>query len=231
MAEQKIARENVSDVVFDTLRQEIISGVYKAEDRLPSAAKLSGQFGVSIATIKLALNRLKVLGLIEIKNGLGSFVLNFDPHRYLDQVTDFFYSENDIAAVTEFRLSFEPLIAELAMQNAREENFCNMEALLNKMDEATQKKDFNLHGNLDYQFHLEIAKATQNIMFVLAYELIGKICRKHTIILNELYHQKAEQGKEDVHWRLYRAIREKDYEVCRECYAEMLWYLIPEGTR
>jgi GntR family transcriptional repressor for pyruvate dehydrogenase complex len=226
MAIEKIIKQNVSDTVFETLRQEIINGSYRSGDRLPATAKLSEQFGVSVATIKLALHHLSALGLIETRTGQGSFVLAFNPYQYLNQVSDFLLTENDISDVTEYRLYFETATAELAMMNATDENFQKMELLLRQMDECRPKKDAAMQGDLDYQFHLEIARATQNSIFLLVYELVEKICHKHTIILNERHYKETVNLKAgtDVHWRLYRAIKAKDIKMCRKCYMEMLNY-------
>jgi len=232
MAIDKIMKQNISDAVFGTLRQEIINGVFKAGDKLPSTAKLSEQLGVSVASIKLALQHLSAMGLIETRTGQGSFVLAFDPYQYINQVSEFLLNENDISDITEYRMYFETAIAELAMNKATEENFRTMESVLHQMDEASHKKDIVLAGELDYQFHLEIAKATQNSIFVLAYTLISKISLRHTTIMKEIYEKRAVHQKSsgDVHWRLYRAIKAKDLKTCRSCYKEML-YFKPAGKQ
>jgi GntR family transcriptional repressor for pyruvate dehydrogenase complex len=226
---EKITKKNLSDTVFQALRQEIISRRFKAGDKLPSMAQLSEQFGVSIATIKIVLQRLNALGLIQTKTGQGSFVLTFDPNQYLNQMSDLLKSENDITDIAEYRLYTETAIAELAMKKANKENFKNMENLLHRMDEAIKNDDIALHGELDYQFHLEIAKATQNSIFLHAAELVKKVLFKHTVALNEQFFKKTEKQRQgvDVHWRLYNAIKAKDVKECRKCYVEMLNVLEP----
>jgi GntR family transcriptional repressor for pyruvate dehydrogenase complex len=229
MAIKKITKKSVSDTVFQALRQEITNKNFKAGDMLPSMSKLSEQFGVSVATIKIVLQRLSALGLIETKTGQGSFVLTFNPDQYLNQMSDFLQSDNDITDIAEYRLYMETAIAELAMKKATKENFNNMENLLNQMDEAIRNNDIKLHGELDYRFHLEICRATQNDIFLHAYELVEKVLFKHTVVLNERFFKKTEkqrQGK-DVHWRLFNAIKAKNIQECRKCYIEMLNVLEP----
>jgi GntR family transcriptional repressor for pyruvate dehydrogenase complex len=224
MAIEKIKKKNISDTVFQALREEIIHRGFKTGDKLPSMARLSEQFGVSVATIKVVLQRLSALGLIETKTGQGSFVLAFDPYQYMNQMSDFMLSENDINDIAEYRYYIETAVTELAIRNATEENFKNMEDLLNQMGEAARNNDIKRHGELDHQFHLEICKATQNNIFVLACELEEKILFKHTVALNEQFFKKSAEQRpnEDVHWRLYKAIKAKDIEGCRKCYKEML---------
>ncbi|WP_010253395.1 FadR/GntR family transcriptional regulator [Treponema primitia] len=226
MGFEKIDRQSVSGRVFSSLRQEIINGAFPGGSRLPSAAQLGEQFGVSVASVKSALQKLAALGLIEIKNGQGSFVLDFNPNRYLEQLSDFFLTDSDITQITEFRLFLEMAAVKLAISRGTEENFSRMEELLRRMDQAALANDMELHGKLDYEFHLEISRATGNNVFVLVYEVTRKMFRQHTTILNEKFFKKAIVQKEgdDVHWRLYRAIREKDLKTCRACYVEMLYF-------
>ena len=232
MAIKKIKKQNVSDAIFGSLRQEIINGVFRVGDKLPSTAVLSEQFGVSVASIKLALQRLTAIGLIETVTGQGSFVLAFDPYKYLNQVSEFFLNESDISEMTEFRMYFEMAIVELAIKKAGKENFRNMENILVKMDEAMKNKDINLAADYDYQFHLEISKAAKNSIFILAYELFGKISLRHAAVMTETFEKQTERekGNKDVHWRLYRAMKDKDLKACRSLYEEMLYFKTPGKT-
>ena len=220
---EKILRQGRADMVFSALRGEIMNGAFHTGEKLPSAGSMSRQFGVSIATIKAALQHLAALGLIETRVGQGSFVLAFDPNRYLDQVSDFLFTENDIVQLNEYRLYLEMAMTRLAIKKAPGINFHRMEQLLHRMDEAVLNNDIEQHGRLDYQFHLEIAKATGNNLFVLTYEMTGKLVRRHTTVLNSKFFRQPRTG-EDVHWRLFRAIKDQDIRACRRCYREMLYF-------
>jgi len=60
--------------VRDSLRDEIIRGVFGEDDKLPSESALEARFGVSRVTVRLALDELRKLGLIESRQGKGYFV-------------------------------------------------------------------------------------------------------------------------------------------------------------
>jgi GntR family transcriptional repressor for pyruvate dehydrogenase complex len=220
---EKIAKQSVADQVFNSLKQEILDRGFEAGDKLPSEAMLGKQFGVSKATIKMALQRLATLGLIETRVGQGSFVRQFDATRYFSQMKEFMLSDHDISQITEYRLYVEMATARLAIKRAAAENFKRMEDLLRQMEEAAAKNDIVLHGKLDYQFHLEICRATGNNIFVLAYEIIGKMLRQHTTILNDGIFRKinAQKPGTDIHWKLLQAIKDHDLNACRNCYVTM----------
>jgi GntR family transcriptional repressor for pyruvate dehydrogenase complex len=220
---KKIERVGIADQVFNELRQEILDRNFAVGDKLPSESMLSEQFGVSKATIKIVLQRLATLGLIETRVGQGSFIREFSTAQYLSQMQDFLLSDQDVSQITEYRLYVEMATTRLAMKRVGEEDFKRMEELLRQMDDAVEKNDIVLHGKLDYQFHLEICRATGNNIFVTAYEIIGKMLRQHATILNDEFFRKIKGQKigEDIHWKLLQAIKDKNLDVCRKCYAAM----------
>lgn len=61
-------------IVFDALKNEIISGKYKDGDRLPTEHDLVTRFGVSRPTVMHALHDLKAEGFLERRQGLGTFM-------------------------------------------------------------------------------------------------------------------------------------------------------------
>ena len=60
--------------VRDSLRDEIVRGVFSEDDKLPSESELEARFGVSRVTVRLALDDLRKAGLIESRQGKGYFV-------------------------------------------------------------------------------------------------------------------------------------------------------------
>jgi GntR family transcriptional regulator len=74
-AGQKVASSRYKYVaVRDSLRDEIIRGVFAADDKLPSESALGAKFGVSRVTVRLALDALRKAGLLESRQGKGYFV-------------------------------------------------------------------------------------------------------------------------------------------------------------
>ena len=60
--------------IVERLIKDIMSGVYSESGKLPSEAKLSEAFGVSRMTLRGALEQLRRQGLVEKRNGIGSFL-------------------------------------------------------------------------------------------------------------------------------------------------------------
>ncbi|CDZ41417.1 GntR family transcriptional regulator [Neorhizobium galegae] len=62
------------EMVRDEIMQRVLTNQYEMGRRLPSAITLAGQLGVSVITIRRALQDLKTNGVLTAKPGLGTFV-------------------------------------------------------------------------------------------------------------------------------------------------------------
>lgn len=60
--------------VFDTLRDEILSGRYQPGEKLPSEVSLKERFGTARVTVVRAIRELRDSGLIERREGSGTYV-------------------------------------------------------------------------------------------------------------------------------------------------------------
>ena len=71
MAEVK---KNTADRVYENLFHMLVSGDYAPGDRIPSEHELKERFNVSRNTIRAALNRMNALGIIETRQGDGTYL-------------------------------------------------------------------------------------------------------------------------------------------------------------
>jgi GntR family transcriptional regulator len=61
-------------LIGNTLRERILTGLYRPETQLPSESALQKEFGVSRVTIRLALDVLRRAGFVESRQGKGYLV-------------------------------------------------------------------------------------------------------------------------------------------------------------
>jgi GntR family transcriptional repressor for pyruvate dehydrogenase complex len=217
-------QQGVAEQVYRALHQAILDRRFTAGVKLPSERALCEQFGVSKASIKSALHRLSTLGLIETRVGQGSFVLDPNDSLFLAQLGEIPLSDCNVSQINEYRLYVEMDTARIAMRRATDEDFRKIERILKRMDEALATGDIVLHDKMDYEFHLEICKATKNRAFVFAYETVGKLLSRHAAILSEGHFRKisGQESSENIHRELFNAIKAKDADACRRCYLTML---------
>lgn len=76
----------------EAIGREIAAGTFSAFDRLPSEQELMAKYRVSRVTVRQAIAMLKRKGLIEVKQGKGTFVTGSVVRHGLDNLTGFYDS-------------------------------------------------------------------------------------------------------------------------------------------
>lgn len=87
-----LARQNASSLqeqIVASLRREIDDGTYEPTGRLPSESELTLRFRVSRVTVRLALGRLEAEGVIERRQGKGSYASGKRIRHELDTLLSF----------------------------------------------------------------------------------------------------------------------------------------------
>ena len=153
----------LADQVVESLKLEIIQGRIKPGAKLPTERELSEQFGVSRTVIREATKSLEQSGLIVVQPGRGTSVVNQTHNALKDSLgllMDSHIQKSKISALVEFREILEPGIVILAAKNATLRDMLELQAAVETMDAAIDDKDAYIEA--DNQFHLALARATQN---------------------------------------------------------------------
>jgi GntR family transcriptional repressor for pyruvate dehydrogenase complex len=131
MAEIKpIKKTKISDEVLSQLKQNIISGVYAPNERLPSEGALCTMFQVSRISIRTALHKLAAIGLIETRNGEGTFVCSADSsNMLLPLLQNLTISPMGILELLEFREAVDRLSCRLAAERGTPEDVQKLEQI------------------------------------------------------------------------------------------------------
>ncbi len=67
-------RINLSDQVVDVIKTRIATGQYQPDHLLPSIVELASELGVGRSTIREALSRLQIVGLVEVRQAKRVYV-------------------------------------------------------------------------------------------------------------------------------------------------------------
>ncbi|MDH6232664.1 DNA-binding FadR family transcriptional regulator [Mesorhizobium soli] len=86
-AMQPATRTNLTDSAAASVRAEIVSGRWSVGERIPNEATLSEMLSVSRGTVREAVRALVSQGLLETRQGSGTYVRSaVDPSAALDRV-------------------------------------------------------------------------------------------------------------------------------------------------
>ena len=139
------------DVVFNTLRQEILTGKLKPGERLMEI-HLANKLGVSRTPIREAIRKLELEGLVLMIPRKGAEVAKI--------------SEKSLRDVLELRRSLEELAIELACQRMTEEEIDELEDAQRAFRKAVDSKDVMLMAETDEKYHEIIYQGTKNSRLV-----------------------------------------------------------------
>src|SRR5947208_10184721 len=74
---EPVQRRSLPDAVFEQLTSEIVAGAVPAGDTLPPERALTEQLGVNRQAVREALQRMALLGLVDIRHGEATRVRDF----------------------------------------------------------------------------------------------------------------------------------------------------------
>lgn len=116
--------------VAEELSRAIASGVYQADDRLPSEKQLCGKFGVSRITVRQALGKLINDDLVYSVQGIGTFVKTVRIQQQIQRIVRFseILSEKGVTGHTAVR-QFLPQSGDKQAGTKFPEGFSRMDLL------------------------------------------------------------------------------------------------------
>ena len=157
----KVKTKKKYEEVCEILHEKILAGELKPGDRLDSVEYLAEQLQVSRSAVREALSALKAMGLIEIKQGSGTFVKQF-PEQKLDfpLSTSILAHNENVPHLLELRKIIEVGTVSSAARNRTIEDIEHLKAILEKM--KTVQGDEELGEKIDFEFHMAIANASHN---------------------------------------------------------------------
>ncbi len=161
---QPIKPRKISDQVFDQLRELIFREEFKPGDQLMPERELAEALGVSRTSVRNAINKLVVMGLLEQKQGQGTFVKKPEtrPRNPLEVAMQ--PEDATLEHLLEFRMGMECNAAYWAAKRAVDKDLHFMEKSFAEM--KAEVASGRLGTEADVAFHMAIAYATQNPIHV-----------------------------------------------------------------
>ena len=232
---KKITRVSIVDQVCAVIKQDVADGIWKPGDKLPSEAELAETFGVNRLSVRMALQKLSTLGIIETRVGEGSFVQSFSLRPFLSEITVFYDDDARYHEVQQLRNLLEGECLNLAVQAPQAEKEELREVL-----ELYNAESYRYHQNIDdpealervvdadFAFHYKVVKMSHNQLYKDVYYMVQQLIRRHiTQLLSTRVRRRKEAGlppqiENDTHNDMYNAIVNGDQESLDRARKEML---------
>ena len=204
-----------SDQVFEQIATFIRAGRFPPGSRLPSERELTTMLNTSRQTIREAIYRAELVGLIDVRHGSGSFVVASRPtvrddKPLMDLIT---IEAHRVGEFFEIRRVLEGWCASQAAKVGTESHFSAMEARLDAMRELEVTDD--AWEENDIGFHKALAAATGNSLAV----RIMEILRESFSAFYRLKRYIPNREEQEVIWQhhvdIYNALRARASDKAR----------------
>lgn len=182
---KQITKKSISSEIFDQIKNNIISGEWRTGDKIPSENELGKLFGVSRVSVRAALQKLCVLGLLTTKHGEGTFVSDLSPDMYMNSLIPvLLLDKTQLLEVLEFRKIIEVECVKLAAQRAQKEDIKELEEIVRSMKESTY--DPKKFAEEDSFFHETMVRSAKNSILSKVNLIIRDILLSQQIKIQEL---------------------------------------------
>lgn len=156
-----VSKISLYERIADLLEERILSEGYEYEKKLPSEQALAEQYSVSRTVIREALKLLKERGLVDSRNGMGSYVTKPEAENLADVIYRMAVldkiSYDEIYGV---RKILEIAACRMAAAVVENDQLARMREYLEKLKDRTIS--VKERRELDYDFHAAIAEASGN---------------------------------------------------------------------
>lgn len=196
------------DLVIQQIQEKISLGVFTPGSKIPTEPVLMAQLGVGRSTVREAIRVLVSAGLLEVRQGDGTYVLNPASSR---EPLEYRLRRATAREIREVRRIIEIEAARLAAQNRTQADIEAMHGFLAQKKLAHARNDIHGYVTADIAFHTAVATASGNSLLA---DLYRSFCMVFQDFLDELIADRGVNAHQDrIHDGLLAAIAAKEPET------------------
>lgn len=203
----------VVDQAYDYILDNIVSGKWPAESKIPSETEIANDLGISRMTLRTAIQKATMLGITETKQGDGTYVKKFDMSLYFNELYKLKLISNKDLLLFRNYLEIGCIRSAFNVSDF-EDKIEYLNKLYFQMVKSVKQKDFESFYKIDFEFHSYICSMSDN-------NFIKTINKALIFIINDNLQYNAKvlykAGPEillEPHKLILKAMKERDIEGC-----------------
>lgn len=199
--------------VFLFLREKLLGGALRPGDLLLPERELAEQLGVSRPVVREALRALAMIGVVEIRERVGTFVRKPDV-SVLGDIFAFTLAQDGgvIEDIMQARVAIECQAIRLACQRITPQDLEEVSQALHRIKDTIDSPDDG--GDADFDFHSAIVRASKSDTLISMYTamrpLFISLHRERRAVVHSDPALKPQIV--DDHRKIFRALAERDAE-------------------
>jgi GntR family transcriptional regulator, transcriptional repressor for pyruvate dehydrogenase complex len=214
-----IERTTLTESAFERLISYVVTGEWKAGDRIPAERELCRQLGIARTSLREALKGMELVGMLDSRVGDGTFVCARSEFLARPLLWAFTGTDHEeLRDIMEARMLLERDVAGLAAERGSAEEIARIGAAVEDMAANVAAGRSSLDA--DMAFHLAIAAAAHNSVLQNAVQLLRNLMRQWLhlkLMIPDVPSKVLRQ-----HEAIYTAIRSRDVEAARKAMMEHL---------
>jgi GntR family transcriptional regulator, transcriptional repressor for pyruvate dehydrogenase complex len=226
---QPVVTDSIAKQIAEQLREAIVAGRLKVNDRLPTEEELAAQFGVSRPTLRDALKRLAAQNLIRSRRGPtgGNFVRQpTDPEvaTILSSTTTLLAGMGrfSLAEIAEARQAFEMMCARMAAERRDSADLERMRAeIAFQNDPKISDEKF---CESDVKFHHAVVESTKNPVLTLMMAGVLEALQPPANLISNRFRERHKIARQ--HKELCDAIEARDGNAAAAAVTAQIVYLV-----
>ncbi|MDH4762591.1 MULTISPECIES: FCD domain-containing protein [Pseudomonas] len=232
MGFEPVKQRRLSDDIVKHLEALIAEGSLRPGERLPAERVLAERFGVSRPSLREAIQKLIARGLLLSRQGGGTYVTEALNSAFTDPLLPLLESREETRRdLLEFRHTLESACAYYAAQRATEPDLARLTLAWERLEDCYRRRETltrEEEGEADAAFHLAIAEASHNAVYLHSIRSLFELLRHHMVTnIGGMQAQRGETRERllEQHRSLYQAIVAGEAETAREAASRHLGYV------
>lgn len=232
-----ISNKKVYEQVIEQIQNNIMEGIFKKGDKLPSERELSEKMGVSRTSIREALRVLETMGVVESRQGEGNFICSNIEKSLLQPLSMMFKLNNgSFSDIYELRSILEIECARLSAIRATDMDCRELLSVVEEMEQETFGENrYEILVELDKKFHNTLSDMSKNYLIESLFSTISNLFEKfiedarYKIILFD-----SEQANKSLliqHKKICESIIKKNQDMAVEAMREHMEYVMENAVK
>ena len=165
IAFHKVRRGSIVEEIIELFKEKLERGELRPGERLPSEKQLTEQLGVGRTALREAIRMMSALGVIDVRQGEGSYITNDPSASLLDPlVFAVLLRTGANQDLLELRKTLQIAYCQLAAEKAISQDFFELEKAAREFEEIglSSELDADRLTDADLNFHSLLIESTHN---------------------------------------------------------------------
>lgn len=210
---KKLKNMQLSEAVANEILSLIEKGSLKAGDKLPTEKELELSLGVSRTAIREGMQRLKMVNILEVRPGQGTFIKDTLDKKNLKSIEkESIYNRKTLIEIIELRKIIEIGIIDVAIDRMNENDLKTLGSCIDNHEKGLIKGVFPAEG--DMSFHRALAKSTHNNVLIDFFDDIYLLV--FNIVIGVDNYQRNYKKALEFHKDIYNSLLRKDKDSAKK---------------